>query len=125
MVFDEVDAGVGGRAAVEVGRRLAHLARDHQVIVVTHLPQVAAFADRQIAVDKPANGTQDGVTASDVRLVTDEDRVAELARMLAGSDSAAARKHATELLAAAADQRAGASRPSRAKTVRRGGKSGS
>jgi DNA repair protein RecN (Recombination protein N) len=107
MVFDEVDAGVGGRAAVEVGRRLAQLARDHQVIVVTHLPQVAAYADRQIVVDKPADTARNSVTASDVRIVTDDDRVAELARMLAGSDSVAARKHATELLAAAAEHRRG------------------
>ncbi|MDT4901843.1 MAG: repair protein RecN, partial [Pseudonocardiales bacterium] len=75
MVFDEVDAGVGGRAAVEVGRRLARLARERQVLVVTHLPQVAAFADRHIVVDKPRSDTESGgVTASDVRLVTDEDR---------------------------------------------------
>ncbi len=75
MVFDEVDAGVGGRAAVEVGRRLARLARDHQVIVVTHLAQVAAYADRHIVVDLPAaagssgTGRAGGVTASDVRPV--------------------------------------------------------
>ena len=56
MVFDEVDAGVGGRAATELGRRLARLARAHQVIVVTHLAQVAAFADRHIVVDKPDRG---------------------------------------------------------------------
>lgn len=107
LVFDEVDAGVGGRAAVEVGRRLARLARERQVLVVTHLPQVAAFADRHVVVDKPQAGTEDGgVTASDVRLVTDVDRVAELARMLAGSDTATAREHATELLADAAAERA-------------------
>jgi DNA repair protein RecN (Recombination protein N) len=100
MVFDEVDAGVGGRAAVEVGRRLAALARDHQVLVVTHLAQVAAYADRHIVVDRAADGA-DGVTASDVRLVTDGERVAELARMLAGSDTSTARKHAAELLAEA------------------------
>jgi DNA repair protein RecN (Recombination protein N) len=109
MVFDEVDAGVGGRAAVEVGRRLARLARDRQVLVVTHLAQVAAFADRHVVVDKPAGdgsgGTAGGgVTASDVRLVEGERRVAELARMLAGSDSATAREHAAELLADAAEQ---------------------
>ena len=89
LVFDEVDAGVGGRAAVEVGRRLARLARDHQVLVVTHLAQVAAFADRHVVVDKPsaAAAPDGGVTASDVRVVTDDERVPELARMLAGSDS--------------------------------------
>ena len=106
MVFDEVDAGVGGRAAIEVGRRLARLARDHQVIVVTHLPQVAAYADRQIVVDKPLSEAQPHVTASDVRIVTGEDRITELARMLAGSDSSTAREHATELLAGAAAERA-------------------
>lgn len=97
MVFDEVDAGVGGRAAVEVGRRLARLGRDRQVIVVTHLPQVAAFADRHVVVDRPTAG----VTASDVRVVTGEDRIEEIARMLAGSDSHTAREHAAELLASA------------------------
>lgn len=109
MVFDEVDAGVGGRAAVEVGRRLARLARDHQVIVVTHLAQVAAFADRHIVVDKSAAGANDGVTASDVRLVSGGERVTELARMLAGTDSEAARTHASELLSAAARRREPAS----------------
>jgi DNA repair protein RecN (Recombination protein N) len=102
LVFDEVDAGVGGRAAVEVGRRLARLARERQVLVVTHLAQVAAFADRHVVVDKPVNGSDGGVTASDVRVVTDDDRIAELARMLAGSDTATAREHAAELLADAA-----------------------
>ncbi len=100
LVFDEVDAGVGGRAAVEIGRRLARLARTHQVIVVTHLPQVAAYADRHWVVDKASQG---GVTRSDVRMVTDERRVAELARMLAGLDSTeTGRAHAEELLATAA-----------------------
>jgi DNA repair protein RecN (Recombination protein N) len=99
MVFDEVDAGVGGRAAVEVGRRLARLARDHQVVVVTHLPQVAAFADRHLLVVK---GSEDGaVTRSGVLVLDDEQRVVELSRMLAGHDSGLARGHAEELLAAA------------------------
>ncbi|WP_073391174.1 DNA repair protein RecN [Jatrophihabitans endophyticus] len=104
LVFDEVDAGVGGRAAVEVGRRLARLARDRQVLVVTHLAQVAAFADRQVVVDKPQGGATNAgaVTASDVHVVAGDDRVAELARMLAGSDTATAREHAAELLADAA-----------------------
>jgi DNA repair protein RecN (Recombination protein N) len=96
MIFDEVDAGVGGRAAAEVGRRLAELSREHQVIVVTHLAQVAAFADRHVVIDKPSG--QAGVTRSDVRLVEDEARIAELARMLAGTDSVTARLHAAELL---------------------------
>ena len=102
MVFDEVDAGIGGRAAVEVGRRLARLGRRHQVLVVTHLAQVAAFADRHVVVDKQP-GSAAGVTASDVRPVTGEQRLGELARMLAGSDSDTARQHAAELLRAAAD----------------------
>jgi DNA repair protein RecN (Recombination protein N) len=106
MVFDEVDAGVGGRAAVEVGRRLARLARDHQVIVVTHLAQVAAYADRQIVVDRPSETASGTVTASDVRLLDESQRVGELARMLAGSDTATAHDHAEELLAAAAKDRA-------------------
>jgi DNA repair protein RecN (Recombination protein N) len=101
MVFDEVDAGVGGRAAVQIGRRLARLARTHQVIVVTHLPQVAAYADVHLVVD--AIG-RDG--ASGVRRVNGEDRVAELARMLAGlGDSDSARAHARELLEAAQAER--------------------
>ncbi|CRK58014.1 DNA repair protein RecN [Alloactinosynnema sp. L-07] len=99
LVFDEVDAGVGGRAAVEIGRRLARLSRSHQVIVVTHLAQVAAFADRHLIVDKSASG---GVTRSDVRMLDDTNRVIELARMLAGMDSTeTGRAHAEELLAVA------------------------
>jgi len=97
MVFDEVDAGVGGRAAVEVGRRLARLARDHQVLVVTHLPQVAAFADSHLLVVKADDGS---VTRSGVVRLDDAGRVAELSRMLAGLDSGLARRHAQELLTA-------------------------
>lgn len=98
MVFDEVDAGVGGRAAVEIGRRLAQLASDHQVIVVTHLAQVASFADRHLVVDKAVGTSSGGVTRSDIRQVDGEDRLAELARMLAGDDTPVAREHAAELL---------------------------
>ena len=99
LVFDEVDAGVGGRAAVEIGRRLARLARDHQVLVVTHLPQVAAFADRHLVVAKDTGGA---VTTSGVRLVEDTERARELARMLAGlPDSDLGIAHAEELLAVA------------------------
>lgn len=102
-LFDEVDAGVGGKAAVEVGRRLARLARGAQVVVVTHLPQVAAFADRQLLVEKTSDGA---VTRSGVTVLDGEARVRELSRMLAGQeDSETARAHAEELLAAA---RAGA-----------------
>ncbi|MFC5993038.1 DNA repair protein RecN [Pseudonocardia hispaniensis] len=99
MVFDEVDAGVGGRAAVEIGRRLARLAANHQVIVVTHLPQVAAYADRHLVVHKAGAA---GVTRSSVHTLAEPDRIAELARMLAGlGDTDTGRAHAEELLAAA------------------------
>ncbi len=99
LVFDEVDAGIGGKAAVEVGRRLARLARHAQVIAVTHLPQVAAFADDHFVVTKSDDGS---VTASSVRRLTAQERVDELARMLAGlDDSRAAQEHARELLALA------------------------
>ena len=104
MVFDEVDAGVGGRAAVEVGRRLARLARDHQVIVVTHLPQVAAFADRHLLVVKSDDGS---VTSSGVVTLDGPPRVRELSRMLAGQDSGLSRGHAEELLSAAARDKSG------------------
>ncbi|MGW2510148.1 DNA repair protein RecN [Streptomyces scopuliridis] len=98
-LFDEVDAGVGGKAAVEVGRRLAKLATSAQVVVVTHLPQVAAFADRQLLVEKTVDGS---VTRSGVTVLEGEDRVRELSRMLAGQeDSETARAHAEELLATA------------------------
>ena len=96
LVFDEVDAGIGGKAAVEVGRRLARLAEHAQVIAVTHLPQVAAFAHHHFVVTKDDDGT---VTSSSVVELTDVNRVDELARMLAGQeDSAAAQAHARELL---------------------------
>ncbi len=104
FVFDEVDAGVGGRAAVELGRRLARLAHTAQVIVVTHLPQVAAFADRHLLVVKSAAGA---VTRSDVHALDDGGRVRELSRMLAGqAESALARGHAEELLTSAAAAKA-------------------
>jgi len=104
MVFDEIDAGVGGRAAVQIGRRLARLARTHQVIVVTHLPQVAAYADTHLVVDSAGEGS--GGAASEVRRLNDEDQVAELARMLAGlGESDTGRAHARELLAAARQER--------------------
>ncbi|WP_280424987.1 DNA repair protein RecN [Nocardia carnea] len=97
MVFDEVDAGVGGRAAVEIGRRLARLARTHQVIVVTHLAQVAAFADTHLVVNKSDDG--EGTVDSGVRALTQDERIVELARMLAGlDDTETGRAHAWELL---------------------------
>ncbi len=101
LIFDEVDAGIGGRAGVAVGRRLARLAERRQVIVVTHLPQIASFADRHVRVRK-AEGT------ATVEILDDGARVEELSRMLAGlpgSDSAAA--HAEELLAEAGRSKAG------------------
>lgn len=100
FVFDEVDAGVGGRAATQVGERLARLARGSQVLVVTHLAQVAACADRHLVVTKSTADGVDVVTESDVREVEGDDRVRELARMLSGQDdSETARAHAAELLA--------------------------
>ena len=104
FVFDEVDAGVGGRAAIEVGRRLAALARTAQVLVVTHLPQVAAYADRHVVVHKSSDGS---VTTSGLVTLDEESREQELSRMLAGvEDSVSARAHARELLEAAAPERA-------------------
>jgi DNA repair protein RecN (Recombination protein N) len=99
FVFDEVDSGVGGKAAVEVGRRLAALARTAQVLVVTHLPQVAAFADRHVVVHKDSDGS---VTTSDLTVLDAEGREHELSRMFAGMDgSKTALAHARELLEAA------------------------
>jgi DNA repair protein RecN (Recombination protein N) len=96
FVFDEVDAGVGGAAAVEVGRRLAQLARSAQVLVVTHLPQVAAYADQHVVVEKSSDGS---VTSSGLTLLDDAGRERELSRMLAGlADSDTALAHARELL---------------------------
>jgi DNA repair protein RecN (Recombination protein N) len=108
LVFDEVDAGVGGRAAVEVGRRLAALARTAQVLVVTHLPQVAAFADQHLVVHKTDDGA---VTRSGVVALDEAGRLRELSRMLAGQeDSATAEAHARELLEAAQGERQRAAR---------------
>jgi DNA repair protein RecN (Recombination protein N) len=99
LVFDEVDAGVGGAAAVEVGRRLGQLGRRRQVLVVTHLPQVAAFADQHWVVHKSTAGD---VTSSGLHELDDEARVRELTRMLAGlADSRSGQAHAEELLAVA------------------------
>ena len=102
FVFDEVDAGVGGRAALDIGARLAALARHAQVIVVTHLAQVAAFADRHLVVTKSSDGH---VTSSGVAAVEGDARLRELARMMAGVDSDTAVEHAGELLAQAGERR--------------------
>ncbi|AJK68786.1 DNA repair protein RecN [Corynebacterium marinum] len=103
LVFDEVDAGVGGRAAVEIGRRLARLATRNQVIVVTHLPQVAAYADTHLHVAKDVG---DEAVTSGVLTLSPEQRVEELARMLAGLDGTeTGRAHAAELLEHARTER--------------------
>jgi DNA repair protein RecN (Recombination protein N) len=108
LVFDEVDAGIGGQAALAVGTALAALAAsssERQVLVVTHLPQVAAFADHQVAVTK---GERGGRTVADATVLSDEERVVELSRMLSGQPgSTTARDHAQELLATASRQKAG------------------
>ena len=103
FIFDEVDAGIGGKAALEVGKRLAQLAEHQQVIVVTHLPQVAAFADQHVVVEKVVQGKQ---TLTSTRSLTAAERLREIARMLAGVDeSASAAAHAEELLRMAAKVR--------------------
>lgn len=104
FVFDEVDAGVGGKAAIEIGRRLARLARDAQVLVVTHLPQVAAYGDRHVVVHKSSDGS---VTTSGLVTLDASERERELSRMLAGlEESSSALAHARELLDTAAPERA-------------------
>jgi len=106
LVFDEVDAGIGGAAAVAVGRSLARLAdQPHQVFVVTHLPQVAAYADAQVRVTKQSD---EATTVARASVLDDRERVVELSRMLSGqADSDAARVHAAELLTTAAAERGG------------------
>jgi DNA repair protein RecN (Recombination protein N) len=92
LVFDEVDAGIGGEAGLAVGRRLARLAETRQILVVTHLPQIACFADRHVRVEKHGGATS-------VVVLDDDERVRELSRMLAGlPDSERAVSHARELL---------------------------
>jgi DNA repair protein RecN (Recombination protein N) len=106
MVFDEVDSGVGGRAAVGIGQRLARLGQHCQVLAVTHLPQVAAYADAHVVIaaadESTGSAAGAGESASQVRLLTREERVVELARMLAGmAETETGRAHAEELLATA------------------------
>ncbi len=96
LVFDEVDAGIGGEAAESIGRALADLGGEHQVLVVTHLAQVAAAATTQVSVSKQVEGDATFATAS---IVGGDDRVEEIARMLSGSTGDAARAHARDLLA--------------------------
>ncbi len=102
FIFDEVDAGVGGETGLEIGARLAKLAEHSQVIVVTHLAQVAAFADTHYVLDKTTDGE---ITTTGVTLVTDDQREAELARMMAGLAADSAFSHAKDLLAAASARR--------------------
>jgi DNA repair protein RecN (Recombination protein N) len=98
LVFDEVDAGIGGRVGLQVGDTLRRVASDHQVFAITHLPQIAARAHHHIVVSK---GARSGVTTADVSIVADDSRVAEVARMLGGdAESATSRAHAKELLVA-------------------------
>lgn len=103
LVFDEVDAGIGGQAALAVGRSLAALGADHQVLVVTHLPQVAAFADHQVHVRKVV---QEGITIATATSLDEAGRVVELSRMLSGTpDSKSVQQAASELLAVASRER--------------------
>jgi DNA repair protein RecN (Recombination protein N) len=98
LVFDEIDAGIGGRIAVQVGHQLRNVARDHQVFAITHLPQIASRADHHLLVVK---GEADGVSRTDLQHLSGDDRVRELARMLGGDpESQTSLEHARELLAA-------------------------
>ena len=97
LVFDEIDQGIGGEVAVQVGEALARVAQGRQVLVITHLPQIAGKADRHLVVAKSSSG---GMATSDVSVIHGEDRVLEVARMLGDAESAAARRHAKELLVA-------------------------
>ncbi|MBA3495655.1 MAG: DNA repair protein RecN [Gemmatimonadales bacterium] len=95
LVFDEVDQGIGGEVGAQVGAALAEVAAQHQVLVITHLPQIAARADQHLVVSKEARG---GMATSDVQVLHGEDRVGEIARMLGDTDGDAARRHAQALL---------------------------
>jgi DNA repair protein RecN (Recombination protein N) len=95
LVFDEVDQGIGGEVGAQVGSALAEVAERHQVLVITHLPQIAARADRHLVVSKEARG---GIATSDVQVIHGEDRVGEIARMLGDGEGEAARRHAQALL---------------------------
>ena len=95
LVFDEVDQGIGGEVGAQVGAALAEVAERHQVLVITHLPQIAARADQHLVVTKEARG---GIATSDVQPIHGEDRVGEIARMLGDAEGTAARRHAAELL---------------------------
>jgi DNA repair protein RecN (Recombination protein N) len=101
LVFDEVDAGIGGRVGLQVGETMRRVAAHHQVFAITHLPQIAARGHHHIVVAKAARG---GVTTSDVTVVADDERVTEVARLLGGDpESEVSRAHARELLEHAAE----------------------
>ncbi|HEV8124908.1 MAG TPA: DNA repair protein RecN [Gemmatimonadales bacterium] len=102
LVFDEVDQGIGGETGAQVGDALSQVAAKHQVLVITHLPQIAARADRHLVVSK---GTQGGMATSGVQVIHGEDRVNELARMLGDADGAEARKHAQAMLNSVSSKR--------------------
>jgi DNA repair protein RecN (Recombination protein N) len=95
LVFDEVDQGIGGEVAVQVATALRRVARRRQVLVITHLPQIAAQADHHVCITKRARG---GIATSDVRVLLGEERAAEIARMLGDADGAVALQHANEML---------------------------
>jgi DNA repair protein RecN (Recombination protein N) len=95
LAFDEVDQGIGGEVGVQVGAALAEVAERHQVLVITHLPQIAARADTHLVVSKEARR---GIATSDVQVLHGEDRVNEIARMLGDTEGDAARRHAQEML---------------------------
>jgi DNA repair protein RecN (Recombination protein N) len=107
LVFDEVDQGIGGEIGAQVGEALAEVAARHQALVITHLPQIAARADRHLVVSKEARG---GVATSDVRTIHGEDRVLEIARMLGDAEGEAAVRHAQALLSGTDRSKAGARR---------------
>ena len=98
LVFDEIDAGIGGATAGALGQRLSRIGREHQVICVTHLAQIACYADRHVAIEKKKSADRVAITA---RVLEEEDRVHEMARMLSGTHTEASRRHARELLASA------------------------
>jgi DNA repair protein RecN (Recombination protein N) len=114
LVFDEVDAGIGGRVGQQVGDLLRKVATSHQVFAITHLPQIAARAHRHVLVSK---GARAGVTAADVRTLDDGERIPEIARMLGGDpESATSRAHAGEMLSASAGDSKSAARAGRERT---------
>jgi len=111
LVFDEVDAGIGGKVGLQVGDTMRRVAKHHQVLAITHLPQIAARAHHHIVVEK---GARAGITTADTRVVTDAMRVTEIARLLGGDpESGVSQAHARELLSAAHDAAAPAARPPR------------